>query len=1082
MDGPEAQQGSAGGAPRLRVFLSYSRKDSEFTARLASGLEARGYLPDFDRSTHNKDNVTTGISAEDDWWKRLQEMIEAADVMVLVVSPDSAASKVCDEEIAYARSLGKRVLPVLRRPVDFATAPPRLSALNIKIEMVDDARFDGDLAELSTALDRDVVWLREQTRLIQAAGDWERSGRREDELLRGAEISEAEAWSARRPVSAPEVPETVLAFLGASREAQSKREEAERRSLRRQSALQRWVGGLVAVALVVTLAGGWFVMQGQRQLARRESSVLANEAAQAFDAGRHDLAMRLGMIAARDTWLAPAANEARFELGRAAAASRLEMRFADVDGSGCIDVNADGSEVLATGGYIAGDIMASATFGWLLSRGKDGAWNKTQIPREVAPNSCARFGEGGKAVVLVQSDGLIGVWRPEGGSYQALEAGEGVKFEAPYMLKDGSVVAAAGGTAVVWTPEKDSWTWHLLPPAGDARFTLGGVSSLVVSDDGGTIARAFGDTVRVWSRTGPEEWVARSIKFSAARGGAKAEVAPMPGPVADPNTAIFADGWRLVSLTRDGHRMQLFDGKAVELWEQGAPGEWRMIDELPATDEEGEFNFAALSPDGTSEVVSRTGGLTLLQQLKSGRFGADEIGDKNPDFGRAVFSVDGKYVAASANSQFHIQSLADLNEFSTLTTRGGWAGAFSGDGKTLATAAVAGAGLEIWRLDADALAGGELVDSEDEDHIVDGAGFIADGRVFIASTDDGVKVWARAKDGAWTATPAITGRGWRPVAASGANLIATATSKALTLAEETPSGWTSTQLPDTPDIQWAAVSADGATVVAGSYKGGRVWTRTAQGFTPIRLADTGEIRAGAISGDGARIATVGPSEDLASRPLVLWTQLQNYGWRPTTIERNVDNASAVSMSRDGRRIAASGGKGIWIWTEGARGVWTSERVGGVDASAKTVDLSPDGLALATANDREARVWKRREDGRWTGVVVGGPADIAKDIRFSSDGKHVAILRNTGGVRIVDVGWMGLGQEHGQAGDRADVSQMMSSACSGKLAHAEGEPLRRVSAEDVAAAPILRGRQGEDVCAWRPAWYDGALDTLFGWVK
>ena len=92
---------------KTRVFLSYSRKDGAFTHRLAGALAARGYEPDFDQSSRDPSNVSTGISAEDEWWQRLQDMIAAADAMVFIVSPDSAASRVCDEEIAYARGIGK---------------------------------------------------------------------------------------------------------------------------------------------------------------------------------------------------------------------------------------------------------------------------------------------------------------------------------------------------------------------------------------------------------------------------------------------------------------------------------------------------------------------------------------------------------------------------------------------------------------------------------------------------------------------------------------------------------------------------------------------------------------------------------------------------------------------------------------------------------------------------------------------------------------------------------------------------------------------------------------------------------------
>ena len=63
-------------------------------------------------------------------------MIVAADVTILVVSPDSAVSVVVDKEIEFARSQGKRIIPVLWRPVDFASAVPRVAALNVKISFV----------------------------------------------------------------------------------------------------------------------------------------------------------------------------------------------------------------------------------------------------------------------------------------------------------------------------------------------------------------------------------------------------------------------------------------------------------------------------------------------------------------------------------------------------------------------------------------------------------------------------------------------------------------------------------------------------------------------------------------------------------------------------------------------------------------------------------------------------------------------------------------------------------------------------------------------------------------------------------
>ncbi len=198
----------------VRVFLSYSRHDATFVHRLADALAARGYEPDFDQSSFDPANITTGISAEDTWWQRLQAMIAAADVMVFVVTPDSAGSKVCDEEIAYARGIGKRLIPILRRPIDFAKAPPRLAALNIKIQFLGDSNsdFDAHLAELCAALDLDVEWHRESKRLTGLALRWDQEGRPDDLLVPATDIRAIGNLLERRPRSAPE-PSLVLVEL-----------------------------------------------------------------------------------------------------------------------------------------------------------------------------------------------------------------------------------------------------------------------------------------------------------------------------------------------------------------------------------------------------------------------------------------------------------------------------------------------------------------------------------------------------------------------------------------------------------------------------------------------------------------------------------------------------------------------------------------------------------------------------------------------------------------------------------------------------------------------------------------------------
>jgi len=214
---------------RVRVFLSYSRKDLDFVIWLSSAFETYGCMADFDLSTEDPRNVISGISAEDAWWTRLEEMITSAEVIVFVVSPDSIRSKVCDEEIAFSQGMGKRIIPVQCRSIDFAKAPPRLSTLNIKIAFVDKAsdQIEGSLQELTAAIHVDVRWFRTQARLASIAKRWGAERRTNDQLLKGAELLEAEAWAARRPASAPQHSAILLDFLAASRDAEESRKTIE---------------------------------------------------------------------------------------------------------------------------------------------------------------------------------------------------------------------------------------------------------------------------------------------------------------------------------------------------------------------------------------------------------------------------------------------------------------------------------------------------------------------------------------------------------------------------------------------------------------------------------------------------------------------------------------------------------------------------------------------------------------------------------------------------------------------------------------------------------------------------------------
>jgi hypothetical protein len=179
----------SGAGERLKVFISYSRKDSEeFADELLAGLKVAGFAPFLDR--HD-------IVAGEDWEARLGGLIEQSDTVVVVVSPEAVKSERCVWEVDRTIELSKRLMPVIFKPVPEHEIPKKLSRLQF-------VRFDTGkgitrpLAELAETLRQDLDWIREHTRLGELAQRWEGRRRTESLLLRGDDLDAAKAWMATR--------------------------------------------------------------------------------------------------------------------------------------------------------------------------------------------------------------------------------------------------------------------------------------------------------------------------------------------------------------------------------------------------------------------------------------------------------------------------------------------------------------------------------------------------------------------------------------------------------------------------------------------------------------------------------------------------------------------------------------------------------------------------------------------------------------------------------------------------------------------------------------------------------------------
>jgi len=189
------------------LFFSYSHKDKVFVQKLYAALS-----PNYEIWVDWED-----IPPAVEWWEEIKRGIEDSDYFLFMLTPNSAISKVCGQELEYALSQGKRIFPIVIEQPD--PVPLSLRSINWMF-FTPEEDFGVCLTKLLNALNINPEDARLHTKFYGLWRDWVSHDRDRSYLLRGKQLWEATAWLAKSDNSTPLPLQEHREYIWASQLAQ----------------------------------------------------------------------------------------------------------------------------------------------------------------------------------------------------------------------------------------------------------------------------------------------------------------------------------------------------------------------------------------------------------------------------------------------------------------------------------------------------------------------------------------------------------------------------------------------------------------------------------------------------------------------------------------------------------------------------------------------------------------------------------------------------------------------------------------------------------------------------------------------
>ncbi|NES75604.1 toll/interleukin-1 receptor domain-containing protein, partial [Okeania sp. SIO1H4] len=165
-----------------QVFLAFAEANKSIMEQIRKSLIREGITV---WSSHA--DIKTGK----DFQVEIERGIAGADNLIYLLSPEAIKSEYCQQELTYALSLNKRIIPILISPTDLTEIPAEIN--NLQFIYFTQSESEG-IDKLLKELKSEAIYYQRHKILLVKALKWLEQNRNPSILLRGYNLEQYQSW------------------------------------------------------------------------------------------------------------------------------------------------------------------------------------------------------------------------------------------------------------------------------------------------------------------------------------------------------------------------------------------------------------------------------------------------------------------------------------------------------------------------------------------------------------------------------------------------------------------------------------------------------------------------------------------------------------------------------------------------------------------------------------------------------------------------------------------------------------------------------------------------------------------------